>query len=160
MNGPSILLWGFAATIVLTILMTASQSLGYTRMSVPFLLGTMVTPNRDRAMLMGLLVHTMNGWLFSLVYALAFESWHRATWWLGAGIGMVHGLFVLTAGMPILPAMHPRMVSEYFGPTPNRQLQPPGFLALNYGRRTPLVTLVAHLVYGAILGAFYRLVEP
>jgi hypothetical protein len=36
-------------------------------------------------------------------------------------------------------------------------LQPPGFLALNYGRRTPLVTVAAHLLYGAILGAFYRL---
>jgi hypothetical protein len=117
----------------------------------------MVTPNRDRAMFLGLLVHMMNGWLFALLYALAFESWHRATWWLGAGIGLLHGLFVLTVGMPIIPAMHPRMVSEYFGPTPNRHLQPPGFLALNYGRRTPVVALVSHLVYGAILGAFYQL---
>ena len=73
---------------------------------------------------------------------------------------MVHGLFVLTVGMLIMPGMHPRMVSEYFGPTPNRQLQPPGFLALNYGRRTPIVALVSHLVYGAILGAFYRLAAP
>jgi hypothetical protein len=159
MNGPSILLWGFAATIVLSITMAGSQRLGYTRMSMPFLLGTMVTPNRDRAMLLGLLGHMMNGWVFALLYALAFESWHRATWWLGAAIGMVHGLFVLTVGMLIMPGMHPRMVSEYFGPTPNRQLQPPGFLALNYGRRTPIVTLVSHLVYGAILGAFYQLAE-
>lgn len=94
---------------------------------------------------------------FALSYALVFESWHRATWWLGAPIGLVHGMFVLVVAMPIIPGMHPRMVSEYFGPTPNRRLQPPGFLALNYGRRTPVVTLLAHLVYGAILGAFYRL---
>ena len=157
MNRPSILLWGFAATVVLSTIMAASQRLGYTRMSLPFLLGTMVTPNRDRAMFLGLLVHMMNGWLFALLYALAFESWHRATWWLGTGIGMAHGLFVLTVGMLIVPPMHPRMVSEFFGPTPNRQLQPPGFLALNYGSRTPIVTLVSHLVYGAILGAFYQL---
>jgi hypothetical protein len=160
MNVPSVLLWGLAATIVLSITMAASQRLGYTRMSIPFLLGTMLTPNRDRAMLLGLVVHMMNGWLFAVVYALVFESWGRASWWLGAGIGLVHGLFVLTVGMPSVPAMHPRMVSEYFGPTPNRQLQPPGFLALNYGRRTPIVTLLSHLAYGAILGAFYRLAEP
>ena len=160
MNGPSIALWGFAATIVLSIMMGASQSLGYTRMSMPFLLGTMVTPNRDRAMFLGLLVHVMNGWPFALLYALAFESWHRATWWLGGGIGVVHALFVLTVGMTMMPGMHPRMVSEYFGPTPNRQLQPPGFLALNYGHRTPIATLLSHLVYGAILGAFYQLAEP
>jgi hypothetical protein len=34
-------------------------------------------------------------------------------------------------------------------------LQPPGFLALNYGKRTPLVTVVAHIVYGAIVAAAY-----
>jgi hypothetical protein len=157
MNLPSILLWGFAATVVLSIMMAGAQSLGFTRMSIPFLLGTMLTPSRDRAMLTGLLMHIVNGWLFALLYALAFESWQQATWWLGAGIGLVHGLFVLAVGMPIVPAMHPRMVSEYFGPTPNRQLQPPGFLALNYGRRTPIVALTSHLVYGAILGAFYQL---
>ncbi|MGE3885544.1 MAG: hypothetical protein AB7H81_03870 [Vicinamibacterales bacterium] len=129
-------------------------------MSIPFLLGTMITPNRDRAMLLGLIVHMLNGWLLAVPYALAFESWQRATWWLGAGIGLVHALFVLAVGMPVVPAMHPRMVSEYFGPTPNRHLQPPGYFALNYGRRTPVVTIVAHIVYGAILGAFYRLSSP
>ncbi len=157
MNPGSILLWGFVATIVLSTIMAGSQSLGYTRMSLPFLLGTIVTPNRDRAMLYGLLMHIANGWTFAVVYALAFESWSNATWWLGALIGIVHASFVLAVAMPVVPAMHPRMVSEYFGPTPNRQLQPPGFLALNYGRRTPLVALASHVVYGAILGAFYRL---
>jgi uncharacterized membrane protein YagU involved in acid resistance len=157
MNVPSILLWGFAATVVLSTMMAGAQSLGFTRMSIPFLLGTIVTASRDRAMLAGLAIHIVNGWLFALLYALAFESWQQATWWLGAGIGLVHALFVLAVGMPIVPAMHPRMVSEYFGPTPNRQLQPPGFLALNYGRRTPIVALISHLVYGAILGAFYQL---
>jgi hypothetical protein len=40
-----------------------------------------------------------------------------------------------------------------------RQLEPPGFLALNYGRRKPLSVLLDHLAYGGILGGFYRL-EP
>jgi hypothetical protein len=40
-----------------------------------------------------------------------------------------------------------------------RQLEPTGFLALNYGRRTPLSVLLRHLAYGGILGGFYRL-EP
>ncbi|HEV7516854.1 MAG TPA: hypothetical protein VGR07_11190, partial [Thermoanaerobaculia bacterium] len=64
-------------------------------------------------------------------------------------------LFVLTALMPLLPSLHPRMATEDYGPTPTRQLEPPGFLALNYGRRTPLITLGAHLVYGALFGALY-----
>jgi hypothetical protein len=36
-------------------------------------------------------------------------------------------------------------------------LEPPGFLMLNYGRRTPFVTLIAHIAYGAIVGGFVSL---
>ena len=157
MNLSSTLVWGFAATIVMTTTMAAGQGLGYTRMSIPFLLGTIFTPARDRAMVVGVVVHVVNGLLFALLYAAVFESIALATWWIGAAIGIVHGLFVLTVGMAMLPGMHPHMVSEYFGPTPNRLLQPPGFLALNYGRQTPLVTMIAHALYGVIMGEFYTL---
>ena len=34
--------------------------------------------------------------------------------------------------------------------------EPPGFLPLNYGLRTPAVALAAHLVFGGVLGAMYR----
>jgi uncharacterized membrane protein YagU involved in acid resistance len=156
MNPRSTLLWGFVATVFLTGLMAGSQGLGLTRMNIPFMVGSMFTPDRDRARLVGFGVHFLNGWLFALVYSAAFQSWRRATWWLGGLIGLVHGLFVLVALTPIWPALHPRMAAEEDGPTPTRQLEPPGFLALNYGRRTPLSVLLAHLVYGAILGAFYR----
>mgnify|MGYP001367797883 CR=1 FL=1 len=49
-----------------------------------------------------------------------------------------------------------RMATDARGPEPTRELEPPGFMALNYGRRTPLVTLLAHVIFGAILGMFYR----
>jgi hypothetical protein len=126
-------------------------------MNLPYMLGTMVTPDRDRAKLVGFGMHLVNGWLFAFLYAAAFESWGRATWWLGAAIGLVHALFVLVAAMPLLPALHPRMASEQHGPTPTKQLEPPGVLALHYGDRTPISVVVAHLLYGGILGAFYHL---
>jgi hypothetical protein len=150
-------LWGFVATVFLTGLMSTSQALGLTRMNLPFMVGTMVTADRERAKLAGFGLHFVNGWLFASIYSAAFQSWGRATWWLGALIGLVHSLFVLCATMPLLPAMHPRMASEEQGPTPTRQLEPPGFMALHYGRRTPISVILAHLIYGGILGAFYRL---
>ncbi|MGZ3457893.1 MAG: hypothetical protein ACXU86_05230 [Archangium sp.] len=58
--------------------------------------------------------------------------------------------------LPVLPAVHPRMASESQGPTEVRLLEPPGFLGLHYGPRTPLTTLVAHLAFGVLLGALYR----
>lgn len=150
-------LWGFVGTVVLTGLLSASQALGLTRINLPFIVGTMVTPNRDRAKTVGFGLHFLNGWLFAGVYLAAFQSWHRASWWRGALIGAVHGLFVLLVAMPLLPSFHTRMANEQQGPTPTRQLEPPGFLALHYGRRTPISVMIAHIVFGSILGTFYRL---
>jgi hypothetical protein len=157
MSWPSWMLWGFAGTVVLTTLMAAGQGLGLSRMSLPYMLGTMFTANRDRAKAVGFAVHLAIGWLFALIYVAAFHAMRTATWWLGALIGLVHASFVLTAGMRIFPSIHPRMASEQQGPAVVPQLEPPGFLALNYGIQTPLAVVLAHLVYGAILGAFYAL---
>lgn len=155
MNVPSWLLWGFVATVVLTTAMAGSQGLRLTRMNIPYMLGTMFTPDRDRAKLLGFFVHLATGWAFSLLYVAAFEAWRRAGWARGAGVGLVHALFVLSVGMRLLPGLHPRMASEQQGPTVERQLEPPGFLALNYGVQTPVSVIVAHLLFGAILGGFY-----
>jgi hypothetical protein len=146
---------GLFATAVMTTLMSGSQGLGLSRMSLPFLLGSFFTPDRNRANVAGFCIHFFNGWVFSLLYALGFATVGRVNWWLGGIFGLSQGLFVLTALMPLLPSLHPRMATEDYGPTPTRQLEPPGFLALNYGRRTPLITLGAHLAYGALFGALY-----
>lgn len=151
----SAILWGVFATGVLTLLMSGSQGLGWSRISLPYMLGTILTPHRGRAMVVGFAVHFATGIAFAILYALVFEAWGEANWWAGATLGAYHGLFMLVVGMQVLPTIHPRMASRHHGPTPTRQLEPPGFLALNYGRRTPLVTMAAHMLYGTILGLFY-----
>jgi uncharacterized membrane protein YagU involved in acid resistance len=156
-NWSSWLLWGFAGTVVLTSILAGSQGIGMTRMNIPYLLGTILTPDRDRAKFIGFFLHFANGWIFSLVYVAAFEILHKTTWWFGAVIGLVQAVFVLTMALPILPALHPRMANEQYGPTVVRQLEPPGFLGLHYGIRTPISVLIAHAIFGAILGAFYVL---
>jgi uncharacterized membrane protein YagU involved in acid resistance len=157
MNWGSWMLWGFVSTVVLTLIIAGSQGLGMTRMNMSYMLGTIFTPNRDRAKLIGILVHFIDGWLFSLLYIAAFQAWGMATWWLGAIIGLVHAAFVLTVVMPTLPSMHPRMANEQYGPTVVRQLEPPGFLGMHYGIQTPISVVIAHVVFGMILGAFYTL---
>ena len=59
----------------------------------------------------------------------------QRAWWLGALAGLLHGLFLLAAGLPLLPYIHPRMASEYDGATATRQLEP-GLMGLNYGHRS------------------------
>jgi hypothetical protein len=156
MNVGAWLLWGFGATVVLTTMLTASQGVGLMRMNLPYLLGTMFTPDRDRAKLLGVGLHLLNGWAFSLLYVAAFHAWGGPSLVRGALVGLAHAGFVLTAGMLTLPALHPRMASETRGPSVTPQLEPPGFLALHYGAPTPVSVLLAHVVFGAILGGFYR----
>ena len=155
MNWGSWLVWGFAATAVLTTLMAGSEGMGITRMNIPHMLGTMFTANRDRAKVYGAALHFLNGWAFSIVYVAGFHAAHRFTWWFGMFLGLIHGLFVAAVVLPVMPGVHPRMASELRGPTVARQLEPPGFLALNYGARTPISVLIAHLAFGAMLGGLY-----
>lgn len=157
MNVEGVLLWGFIATTALESVLAGSQALRLTRMSIPLMLGTTVTADWDRARLWGLAMHFVNGIAFSFVYALMFETWRRSTWWIGGLTGAAHGFVMLVIVVPALPAVHHRMASEdrQAGLTP--LLEPPGLLALNYGRGTPLVTTAAHVLYGVILGSFYQL---
>lgn len=160
MNIGSLILWGFVGTVALTTLEACARGLGLTRMGIPFMLGTMFTGHRDRANVIGFLAHFVNGWLIAFVYAAVFDAIGRATWWLGAGLGLCHALFILAVVLPLMPSIHPRMADEDQGPGPTRMLQPAGFFALHYGRRSAIVVLVTHCVYGVILGATYGLRGP
>ena len=102
MNWSSWLLWGFVSTVVLTSILAGSQGFGMTRMNIPYLLGTIFTPSRDKAKFIGFFLHFINGWIFSLIYVAAFQALQVATWWFGATIGFVHGVFVLTMALPVL----------------------------------------------------------
>lgn len=157
MNWGSWLLWGFLANVILTIISSVTQGLGLTRMNYPYTLGTIFTANRDRAKLYGFLVHIGVGWLFSLIYVFIFQSLGAAGWWRGAVIGMFHAFVVLVIVMGLMPGLHPRMASEQHGPEAQNMLEPPGFLALHYGVRTPLAVILSHVVFGAIFGTFYHL---
>lgn len=147
-------MFGLAATITLTGIMVAAQLAGVSRMDIPLILGTLFTDEPDRARFFGFLVHLVNGQVFALGYAGAFAVLGRAGWWLGALFGLWHGVMALTLFVPLATGVHPRVASERSGPSLNTVLEPPGLLALNYGRETPIVTIAAHVAYGAILGSF------
>jgi len=155
MNLGSISLWGFAATVLLTTLIVVAQSAGLTRLDMPLILGSIFTADRDRAKVYGYAFHVLNGWALALVYALFFDNVQGATWWFGGIMGLIQGTIVAAVVLPLLPGVHPRMVSDARGPEPTRLLEPPGFFSTNYGRITPLVTITAHTLYGVLLGLFY-----
>jgi hypothetical protein len=149
---------GFVGTLVLTTALRAVNELGLTRVDLPFLLGTAVTVDRARAKALGYLLHLLAGELFALVYYVIFAAIDTSGWALGALLGLLHGIVSATALVNVLlPAVHPRMGSSLSAASSHPLLEPPGFLLRNYGRGTPIATLVAHVAYGAIVGGFASL---
>jgi len=144
---------GFVGTLVLTTMMRAAGELGFTRMDVPFLLGTVWTENRRKAKAVGYALHFAVGLLLALLYGAVFAAINRRSWWLGALFGLIHALFAGTVvGNILLPALHPRIGTPETAADETALIEPPGFMFLNYGRSTLLVSLVSHVAYGAIIG--------
>jgi GH15 family glucan-1,4-alpha-glucosidase len=154
----SMMIWGLVATVAMTTILQGAQGLGFSRLSLPFLAGTFFTGDRRWALIVGFTFYVIGGWLFAFLYFVLFASFGLYTWWLGALTGLLHGLFLLVCGLPLLPYIHPRMASEYDGASTIRQLEPPGFMGMNYGPRTPLTTLAGQAVYGAVLGGLPQMI--
>jgi hypothetical protein len=146
---------GFVGTLVLTTALRTANELGLTRVDLPFLLGTAVTRDRARAKAIGYLLHLLLGEVFALVYFAVFTAIDTSGWLLGALFGLLHGIVTTTAlANVLLPVIHPLMGSPLSGANSTPLLEPPGFLMRNYGRGTPIATLLAHIAYGAIVGGF------
>lgn len=144
---------GLLGTVVMTTMLNAASELGLTRMDLPFLLGTALTDSRRRAQIYGHLVHFALGLLFALGYAFVFDATRHVGWKTGLFIGVVHASFVATTLVNvILPIVHPRIGTPETAADEVAFLEAPGFLMLNYGRSTFLVTLVGHMAYGVIVG--------
>ena len=156
MNWPASLLAGFVGTLVLTSLEAGAQQLHLTRMSLPYLLGAMFTANRERAKVIGFFTHLFNGQIVALVYVAIFHAVGATGALRGAVVGALHSVVVLLLVVPLLPAIHPRMASLHQGPTELRRIEPPGPLGLYYGVTTPLMVVVAHVAFGAVVGGLYR----
>jgi hypothetical protein len=153
-------LWGALAggavgTIVLTSSLRLAQELGWTRMDIPLLLGTVLTDRRGPASVIGYAIHFGNGLVFALAYYTVFRAVGHAGWLFGAALGVVHaGLAGGVLMTVLLPSVHPRMGTPWSDAEETPILESPGFLLMNYGRQTVIWTLLTHVAYGAIVGGF------
>ena len=149
------LVGGFLGTVVLTTALRAASELRLTRMDIPFLLGTAFSEDRRRAKAIGYGLHFLAGIVFALMYWAAFSVIGEASWWLGGLFGLVHVAFAGSALVNVmLPVVHPRMGTHATSARSTPLLEPPGFMLVNYGRHTALVTVLGHIAYGAIVGGF------
>jgi hypothetical protein len=149
----SALVGGFIGTMVLTTMIRTASELGWTRMDLAFLLGTMLTDRRRKAKAIGYALFFVLGLAFALIYAACFFAIGYSSWRLGALFGALHAVFVCTVVVNVLlPAVHPRIGTPETAADEVALIEPPGFLMLNYGRSTSVITVAAHIAYGAIVG--------
>lgn len=152
-------IWSLIGSAVMATYLEGAQLLGVTRMSLTFLMGTVVTDDRRRAQIIGYCAYVVGGWLFGVLYALVLGSFPGLPLYayIGAGLlaGFCHGLFLIAVFLPLLPVIHPRLTSDYDGPEALTHIEPPGAFGLNYGLATPVSTVAAQTLYGLILGIGY-----
>ena len=149
---------GVIGTLAMTTIIKTATELGVTRMDFALLLGTAFTDNRRKARALGYLSYFAIGVAFAEAYGAFFAIVGRASWQLGALLGALHAVFTATVLVAVLlPVVHPRMATSDTAANETTLIEPPGFLMLNYGRSTFLVTLIAHVAYGALVGLIVSL---
>lgn len=120
-----------------------------TRMDLLDLLGSMFAePGTSASRATGALIHHMNGALLAVAWAYGVAmigwsaNWISVLWW-GVVLWILALLMMTTIG-----AVHPAIRRG--------EQDDPGTAATNFGKMTPMGSLIAHLIYGIVLGLLYQ----
>ncbi|MDQ3522516.1 MAG: hypothetical protein M3434_09310 [Gemmatimonadota bacterium] len=144
----SIVLWaGFAATVLSACWYWLGRSLGWTLYSPMLQVGCIVLRQ-----VRGAISETVGTVLFLLLgstlvaglYAALLFRMGEVSWVSGAVLGMIHGA-LFTAALPAVGTID-ACVRDGLLPPPQRW-------GLGWGWPTPMVVVVGHALYGAVLGA-------
>jgi hypothetical protein len=128
---------GIIATAALTLVLYLGYLLGLPEMDMVGLTGTMITPNRGAAYLVGTLSHFSVGVLMAVLYAWL---WNRGVgepnWWWGLFYGAIHGLIAVVL-LPMLLRLHPQRL----------------VLTSEVGAAVSMI--LSHLIYGLLVAVLY-----
>lgn len=136
------LLAGLLGWVAFTAVLFMAPRMGLPPMNVPRMLGGMFGIN---SLAMGWALHLMVGLGLGVIYAYGFsERLPGAAWLRGMLFGLVPWLFMMVVLAPMLPAVDPMLAR-----------MPPGFFFVNMGLMAVMGSLIAHLIFGLVIGAVY-----
>jgi len=144
---------GLASSLAMLVVIYMGRAIHMTRMDLLWTLGTMISPRatKPRIYLTGLLVHLMMGAAFGLAHAGLLTQLDPSTNAGANGLGLVLGLgHGMVAGliMPLMLTMAHPLVR-------NQEIPSPGFALSGFGSLTYVGVIMAHGVFGLVLGATY-----
>ena len=127
-------------------LIAIARAFGWTDLNLALIWGSMLTQNTSAGTwVLGFVIHLIVSGIVALIYAAVFEAIKGSNWFMGLIGGAIHAIiggFALAG----LPAIHPAMPDL---------IAAPGAFAINYGTAAAVVFVVAHLIYGIIVGSMY-----
>lgn len=149
--------WALAAGVLggvaFLVVVTMGLAVGMTRMNFLEVMGTMLVPKASKATVYvtGLAVHLMASAGFGLahaglLHAIGVTSVSEAAGW-DLAIGVGHGVAILVMLPVMLTAMHPLVRTG--------AIERPGVALTGFGAGTPIGSLMAHVVFGVLVGAVY-----
>lgn len=145
----SAIVWGVVATVAFTLFGMMGQRMGMTDMDILELLGSTTSrAGTAGAKAAGAVMHHMNGAVLAVAWAFGVgllgvgANWATGLVWGVALTGLA--LIMMSSIAPFHPAIR------------DGKLRDPGPAATNYGKMTPLGSLMGHLVYGLVLGLGYQ----
>lgn len=143
------IVWGMVATIAFALFSMMGKKMGMTRMDLLDLLGSVfVKPGTSASKGIGMAMHLMNGALLGIAWAYGVALLNLPANWLTAmGWGVILWLLALLM-MTTMGSVHPAIKSG--------EQEDPGPAATNFGKKTPVGSLMGHLVYGLALGLLYQ----
>lgn len=144
---------GLLGGLAFLAVVTMGLATGMTRMNFLEVLGTMLVPDAGTGTVYatGLGVHLMASAGFGLahaglLHAIGVTSISQAAAW-DLALGMAHGVVILALLPVVLTAMHP-LVRKH-------AMDRPGVALAGFGKGTPIGSLMAHVVFGLVVGAVY-----
>ncbi len=145
---------GILATLVMTAVMYMGKFMMPKQMpmDILYMLGSMMTRDRNMSYGMGSMMHAGFGIAFGLAHIalfVAFDIDDNLVLW-GILFGAVHWA-IMGMMMGMIGLMHPRVQEG--------SLMAPGLFIKNFPPMNVMGFLMVHLIYGALVGALYEAFE-
>lgn len=144
---------GAWAAFAFLVFAMVGEAVGVTKMNILDLLGSIFAPPHSKSsQALGFFIQLINGALLGVAYAYGLllaqlpAGWSTGVLW---GIILwVLSLILMTSIGGVHPAIRRHLEDD------------PGLAATNFGRMTPLGTLIGHAIYGVVLGLLYQQWQP
>lgn len=138
----TLLIGGIVGTAAMTAFLLLPRWLGMGKVDVVPAVGALITGRTENTFVPGLIAHFLSGIVFAYIYwGMLLLMKLPVVWWAFAMAGVIHGIIVMLLVCIVVMEHHP--VARYH----------------ERGSMTGLAQLMAHILYGLVLGVIVQALQ-